>query len=165
MEIVRAREQDLPEILEIYAFARQFMRDTGNPNQWKRSHPSEQMLRDDIIRGNLYVCLNGGRIVGVFAFIIGPDPTYDNIDDGSWHSNAPYGTVHRLASGGQVRGVGRACFDYCKALVNNLRVDTHHDNRVMQQVIEKNGFSRCGIIYQPDGSPRIAYDWQAEKTR
>lgn len=27
----------------------------------------------------------------------------------------------------------------------------------MQHKIEKNGFTRCGIIYITDGSPRIAY--------
>ena len=28
----------------------------------------------------------------------------------------------------------------------------------MQNVIEKNGFNRCGIIYVKDGSERIAYE-------
>ena len=27
----------------------------------------------------------------------------------------------------------------------------------MQQLLELNGFRRCGIIYVRDGSPRIAY--------
>jgi hypothetical protein len=162
VEIVKARREDLPAILEIYAYARLFMKATGNPNQWQDSHPARETLESDIESGNLYLCLNQQQIAGVFAFIIGSDPTYDIIDDGAWHSDKPYGTVHRLASGGQFRGIGRACFDYCKARLTNLRVDTHHDNKVMQSVIAQNGFSRCGIIYQPDGSPRIAYDWQAE---
>lgn len=32
----------------------------------------------------------------------------------------------------------------------------------MQQVFEKNGFERCGIIYVEDGSPRIGYQRQKE---
>jgi len=36
-------------------------------------------------------------------------------------------------------------------------VDTHRDNRVMQQIITSQGFTYCGIIYVSDGSPRLAY--------
>ena len=48
--------------------------------------------------------------------------------------------------------------DYCKAQIPHLRIDTHEDNKVMQHVLEKYGFVRCGIVYVPDGSPRIAYE-------
>ena len=27
----------------------------------------------------------------------------------------------------------------------------------MQHLIERSGFTRCGIVYMEDGSPRIAY--------
>lgn len=49
--------------------------------------------------------------------------------------------------------------EYCKARVPHLRIDTHEDNAVMQHVIEKCGFKRCGIIYVSNGTPRIAYEW------
>ena len=49
--------------------------------------------------------------------------------------------------------------DYCKEDFDNLRIDTHDDNKKMQHLIEKNGFIRCGIIYVYDGSPRIAYQY------
>ena len=48
--------------------------------------------------------------------------------------------------------------DYCKAQIPHLRIDTHEDNKVMQHVLEKYGFVRCGIVYVSDGSPRIAYE-------
>ncbi len=56
------------------------------------------------------------------------------------------------------RLVAKACFDYCAEQIDHLRVDTHRNNLTMQAVIEKSGFQRCGIIYQPDGTDRIAYD-------
>ena len=31
------------------------------------------------------------------------------------------------------------------------------DNKIMQHLLEKNGFTRCGIIHVADGSPRFAY--------
>ena len=39
----------------------------------------------------------------------------------------------------------------------SLRADTHADNKIMQHLLEKNGFTRCGIIHVADGTPRIAY--------
>ena len=35
MEIIKANETHIPEILEIYAKARKFMKDNGNPTQWE----------------------------------------------------------------------------------------------------------------------------------
>ena len=60
-------------------------------------------------------------------------------------------------------GVGRACFDYCKSVIGHLRVDTHQDNLPMQKTVEANGFVKRGIIRLEDGSPRLAYDWLAER--
>ena len=39
----------------------------------------------------------------------------------------------------------------------SLRADTHADNKIMQHLLEENGFTRCGIIHVEDGTPRIAY--------
>lgn len=155
--IRKAVTQDLPRILEIYAYARNFMAQNGNPNQWGTTHPAESQLKEDIRNGDLYVVADGPEIHGVFAFFLGEDPTYGYIEDGNWHSHAPYGTIHRIASDGS-GGVVSAAAEYCGGIISHLRIDTHHDNRVMQHVVEKLGFQRCGIIYIADGSPRIAYD-------
>ena len=50
-----------------------------------------------------------------------------------------------------------ACLDWCTARASQLRADTHADNKVMQHLLEKHGFVRCGIIYVSNGTPRIAY--------
>ena len=47
----------------------------------------------------------------------------------------------------------RSCFERWP----NLRVDTHRDNKVMQHILTKYGFQRCGIIYVKNGTERIAY--------
>ena len=73
-------------------------------------------------------------------------------------SSAPYGTIHRVASDGSVRGITQACFDFCKQHCDYLRIDTHANNLPMQNAIEKAGFHRCGMVAMEDGSPRIAYD-------
>ncbi len=40
---------------------------------------------------------------------------------------------------------------------SNIRIDTHLDNRIMQHVIKKYGFTYCGIIYLASGDERLAY--------
>ena len=90
--------------------------------------------------------------------MIGEDPTYLKIEQGNWISDEPYGVVHRVASDGTVHGVLGRIMDYCKGQMPHLRIDTHEENKVMQHVIEKCGFVRCGIIYVSDGTPRIAYE-------
>ena len=152
-----AREQDLPEILQIYAYARSFMAANGNPNQWGKTNPPRETLEADIAEEKLYVALNGDTICGVFFFYIGEDPTYFKIYEGSWLSAAPYGTIHRIASRGS-GGLFAACVEFCLQKCSHLRIDTHGDNHIMQHVVEKAGFQRRGIIYIADGTPRIAYE-------
>lgn len=155
--VQQATMKDLDRILEIYAFARKFMAETGNPNQWGTTHPPKDQLVEDIRQGNLYVVSNDGQLCGVFAFFLGEDPTYREIFEGAWLSDEAYGTIHRIASDGS-HGIFPAALDWCKQQIAHIRIDTHHDNVVMQHVVQKAGFQRCGIIYIADGTPRIAYE-------
>ena len=148
---------DLDKILQIYAYAREQMKLNGNPNQWSDKHPAKSVIIEDIKRGNGYVILKEGEICGVFAFILGEDPTYKKIE-GAWKNNQPYGTLHRIASSGEVKGIFNTCLNFCLSKISHIRIDTHHDNKIMRHLIEKNGFEKCGIIYVTDGTPRIAFE-------
>ena len=150
-----ATQADMADILEIYAHARRFMAENGNPTQWGQHHPAKDMLEEDIRHSRLYVVESNGRLCGVFMFAVGDDPTYTYIE-GSWRSDAPYGVIHRIAGAGG--GVFAAALEYCSAIISHLRIDTHGDNKPMQHMVEKAGFSKRGIIYVADGTPRIAYD-------
>ena len=39
MQIRKATMNDLPDILAIYAYAREYMKEHGNPDQWKDNYP------------------------------------------------------------------------------------------------------------------------------
>lgn len=156
-EVHPAGERDMQRIEEIYAYARAFMAANGNPNQWGTTHPPREQLERDIAEGNLYVVTAEERIHGVFYFYLGADPTYAHIENGAWHADRPYGTIHRIAGDGS-GGILRAAVAFGKRRTDYLRIDTHEDNIVMQHAVEKQGFRRCGIIHIADGSPRIAYD-------
>ena len=147
---------DMSIILDIYATARNFMRNTGNADQWKNIYPPKDLLEKDIENGNLYVVCEDSEIHSVFAFIPGVDPTYNEID-GAWLNDKPYAAIHRVARAGKKKGMLHECVNYALQHSDNIKIDTHHDNKVMQHQLEKEGFVRCGIIKLENGEPRIAY--------
>lgn len=162
MEIRRSTEADFDKIMEIYEYARKFMAQNGNPNQWGPTKwPPAQLIHQDIASGTSYVCVHDRRIVGTFFFIQGedPEPDYEIIEDGNWQNNGPYGVVHRIASDGSVKGTGKFCLEWACQQCDHLRIDTHGDNIVMQNLLRKMGFAHCGIIHVPeDNDPRLAYE-------
>ncbi len=162
MEIRHSTAQDFRQILRIYEHARGFMAAHGNPNQWGPTNwPPETLIRSDIAAGNSYVCVCDGRVVGTFFFQQGADiePAYRKIEDGAWRDASPYGVIHRLAGDGSVKGIGACCIGWAFEQCPHLRVDTHGDNRVLQNLLEKCGFRHCGTIHvAQDRYPRLAYE-------
>ena len=161
LRVCAAAESDLERILEVYAAAREYMIRSGNPDQWGRSYPPEELILSDIRAGACRVIRDDEGIHGVFAVFSGEEPTYAVIEDGEWLNPDPYVTIHRMAGDGLVHGLFRCAADYCKSLCPNVRIDTHDRNMAMRHLIWKNGFRRCGTIRVRDGSPRIAYQWTA----
>lgn len=162
MFIKKANISDIVRIREIYDIAKQYMDNTGNPNQWKKGYPSEEILYNDIEKEQLYVCVENSIVCGVFMFAITDDVTYHIITDGEWKNDEPYAVIHRIASDGTVKGLFSQVVTFCRKQIKeqnirNLKIDTYKDNLTMQHVVEKNGFEKCGTIYLKDGSPRIAY--------
>ena len=157
-----AEKKDLNIIQDIFNKAKIFMRNDGNMHQWNGNYPSDEILLNDISNNNLYVCYSDDLIYGVFYFYIGVDETYNYIE-GSWPNNEEYGTIHRIASNGLRRGVFEEVVEFAKSKISNIRIDTHEDNKFMQQKLNKNNFKYCGIIYINDGSPRRAYQYIVEE--
>ena len=156
--IRKATFSDLDEILKIYSCAREFMKNTGNPTQWKNGYPSREILEEDIEKSRLYLCEEENILLGVFVFFLGGDPTYSYIE-GAWKDESPYGTIHRIASSGAKKGFFTKAMQFCKTNINHIRIDTHKDNKVMQETLKKHGFSECGIIYLENGEPRLAFEY------
>lgn len=159
MLIRKATSDDLTEIMRIYSIAQDFMIENGNPHQWGHTYPTKDLIRNDIEKGVSYLICEGKNPHGVFALFKGNEPTYDNIENGKWLNDDEYVTIHRIASDGKLHGIFKHAIMYCKSQSDNIRIDTHKSNRIMQRQIERNGFEKCGTIYVADGSPRIAYQW------
>jgi len=163
-EITLACEKDLDRLLEIYEIAKAYMRKSGNTKQWNGAYPDRETLLEDIARERLYVYKAEGEIHGVFVLLLEEEPTYRYIEGGSWLNDEPYGTIHRLAGSGAVKGIFEKCLAFCREKTDNVRVDTHHDNHTMQHLAEKHGFQKCGVIYLKNGDPRLAYHWKKRET-
>ena len=156
MTVRRSKIEDIKSIMPIYDYAREQMANSGNPTQWIDGYPSQDIILNDIANDSSYIIESKGKIVGVFTFIIGIDPTYQKID-GKWLDDAPYGTIHRLASDGTEKGIFIECLNFCKSKISNIRLDTHNDNKIMRHLLDKTGFTQCGFIIGRDGAQRIAY--------
>ena len=99
------------------------------------------------------------RILAVFAVCPGEDPTYKTID-GAWLDDDRYVTIHRVASAGLIKGAAHLIFGWVLSHYDNVRVDTHPNNKAMQHVLATNGFTRCGtiqLIDRPTDTLRIAF--------
>lgn len=149
---------DLDTILDIYSHAREQMRLSGNPTQWGEHHPRPEVIRADIAARQAFVITRQETVCGVFVFILGEDPTYRVIYDGAWLNHRPYGTIHRIAGNGREKGILQAALSFCQARTDNIRIDTHENNKIMLHLLEKYGFQKCGRIRVEDGTERIA--WQ-----
>ena len=158
MQIRHSTPDDLATILDLIEDGRQIMRSDGNMHQWSGDSPSTDLIKRDIENGSSYLCIENGNAIGTFAFIPGPDITYHKIVDGAWIDNVkPYFVIHRMASTPNSHGIFAAVMDYCFQITDNIRIDTHHDNHIMQHNLLKHGFQYCGIIYLLNGDERLAY--------
>ena len=156
MTIRKTTADDLETVCRIYADARAFMRESGNPNQWKDTNPTREMVERDIEAQKSYVCVRDGEIAAVFYFCVEQDPTYSVIS-GQWLNDEPYGVIHRLARARDARGAGAFCIEWCFAQCGNVRADTHNDNAPMRNLFDKLGFTYCGIIWLANGEERLAF--------
>ena len=164
MIIRPAAASDLPALRPVFEAAKGIMRADGNLDQWSApGFPPEELLLRDIDRGGGFVNTSvipseaKESLRAYFALLPSPEPTYDRID-GAWLTDEPYGVIHRIASYPEDHGIFAAIIDFAAARYAHLRIDTHRDNRIMQHLLSRHGFTCCGIIRLADGSPRLAYE-------
>ncbi len=159
MKIRQATREDVSAGGEIYREAKRYMRESGNPTQWREGgYPSEYDIEKDIEDGTSYVCEDGGEVVGVFHFHVGTERDYEKIYEGSWEGSSPYGVIHRIAVKHRGRGIADFCFSECAKIAGSVRIDTHRDNLPMQKSLARAGFAYRGIVYIKNGEERLAYE-------
>ena len=159
-----AKPADIPGIMQVMEAAKKIMRSFGNMHQWGDGYPSEAVIFSDMEKHGGYVIEDADHIVGYFAFLPSPEPTYSKIYDGEWLDDVQsYHVIHRIASYSDVHGIFSDIMDFCFSRDANIRIDTHKDNHIMQHNIEKHGFTYCGIVYLASGDERLAYQKMRKK--
>lgn len=163
-EIRKAKENDLPAIMEIIHQAQRTMKQDGF-QQWTEGYPGEEILSKDIEKQFCYLLTDQEEIVAVGTLYMENDPNYRIIEEGNWKTEEPYGTVHRLAvaEGRRQQGLAGILYDRLEKIcrekgMRGMRVDTHRYNKKMQSWIRKQGFRPCGVIYVEDGTKRDAFE-------
>lgn len=162
--IREARVADIDCIMPVLEAAKRIMRSDGNMSQWSDGYPSKEAILADISWSGGFVIEDPDNgIVGYFAFLPSPEPTYGYIEGGEWlDAGKPYHVIHRIASYPDVHGIFSDIMEFCFSRDPNIRIDTHRDNSIMRHNIAKHGFTYCGIIYLESGDERLAY--QSDRT-
>lgn len=155
---------DGEQIMAVFQAAKAIMVASGNTLQWAGDYPTLTDVTSDVERGGSFVVEDDGCVVGYFAFLPSPEPTYARIYGGAWlDEELSYHVIHRIASVPEAHGVFASIISYCRQHDPHLRIDTHRDNLIMRHLIEKNGFLYCGIILLASGDERLAYELKAEE--
>ena len=145
-------------IMNVFAAAKAIMRSAGNPAQWSEEYPTLEVVGEDARCGGAFVVEDDERIVAYFALLPSPEPTYAHIEGGAWVDDMrPYHVLHRIASTPESCGIFSSIVSFAFSQTDNLRIDTHRDNRIMQHLLQKHGFRYCGIIFLASGDERLAY--------
>lgn len=157
-----ATPEDISTILSLIEEAVRRLKEQG-VDQWQDGYPNRACVEEDVASGAGHVIERQGRVVAYGAVIFTGEEAYRTIE-GAWLTDeADYVVVHRMCVADAVvgQGFGRRFMEAAEQLsrgrVRSFRVDTHADNRVMQSLLPRLGFTRCGTI-RIDGRPFEAFE-------
>jgi len=157
-----AQKTDIQSIMAAIEQGRSRLKSLG-VDQWQNGYPDETAILEDISKKQGHVFVKGNEIVAYAAIVFEPDPFYEGIN-GNWLTNNPYVVVHRIAVADKYAHQGIAKHILASAekmaqkkAVSSFRIDTHHDNRYMRNLIRQMNFTLCGIVQVRDGK-RMAYE-------
>lgn len=140
--------QDLDNVVEIFKSAIKVMDDNGI-NQWDSVYPDEEVLRKDILKGQMFLGNIDDRIASVFVLNQEYDEEYKN---GNWkYKNGSFIVVHRLCVNPifQNQGVGKCSMMLIEKMlkkenIESIRLDAFSLNPAALKLYEKSGYVRVG---------------------
>ena len=158
MELIRATERDVDDLLAFYRHVADNMEEQGIDHwHWGR-YPNEQFIREDIAKGEMYYMLEGKTISAAVVITVGQEKEYDSLP---WSCGVRPGSFRRLAvhPSMQGAGLGGLVLDDVLQLLRRsgcdcARCDTAEVNRHAIRLYEKLGFRPCGTMYWPDAPGR-----------
>lgn len=157
----KANVEDISAVVEIMAAASARLGAAGI-DQWQRGYPNRGSVEKDIAEGVGMVLCEGDTILVYGAVIFSGEPAYNDLTGGEWLTQGDYACVHRLCVNEIFVGMGFskhfmfAAEAMASERVKSIRIDTHPENKIMQGLIEKLGYTYCGDVVIE--SRRLAYE-------
>ena len=163
MELIRATEQELEELLSFYRHVADTMEESGVQHWHWGKYPSEEIIRDDLAKGDLYYMRTDGAVSAAVVLMTGQEPEYNSL---TWTCGIRPGIFHRLAVHPAMQGGGLGGFviDDVQQILRRagcdcVRCDTSEKNVRAVRFYEKLGFRRCGRLRWDDSiGDNITFD-------
>ncbi|MDJ1651559.1 MULTISPECIES: GNAT family N-acetyltransferase [Gordonibacter] len=144
-------------------------------DEGRKKYPSARRLMHSIKNGTTHVVGDAqGHMIAVFAVSFSPDKNYAGGIEGQWLTQTdaqpqPYAELHwvSVAPAARRRGVGAFILETAERITRrggraSLRADVYQQNEPIQKLLEKHGYTRCGILSIKDvfgrRKERIAYE-------
>lgn len=157
-----ANESDRESILEIYLEGAEALKNDG-VDQWQGQYVPSFKDIDEHLGIDLYVLEYHRKIVSTACLVEGIDEDYESIN-GKWNTSIPYISIHKVATSNKYKkqSFGRKMMRYVENFAKrkrvNLRIDTHKDNKKMQNFILSCGYKYTGEVVLQGELERLAYD-------
>lgn len=142
--IRQAKAKDIESIMPMIKRVIHVMNEQGS-SQWDETYPTEQDFKEDLVRGELYVFEQTGKIRGVCTISTRGHEEYPLIQ---WSTKEEGWTLKRLAVDPTCRGEGISdrFFQFAEGLAQQngiyyLNTDTFEDNSYAQQLFTRNGYA------------------------
>lgn len=160
-----SKVEDLEYILNILEEAKIFLKNNG-VDQWQNGYPNKEVILNDIKHNESYVLEYENEIIGTTVLSFRGDNNYNKIYEGKWITEKEkYAVIHRIAikKDSGIKNIGinimkhieNKCID---SNIYSIKIDTHENNKNMQNLLKKLNYKYCGIIYLEDGNKRIAFE-------
>ena len=144
----KANITDLRNICDIYSAAILVM-DDNHIHQWDTLYPNEDLLKNDILKNQMYIAEIENQIASVFVLNQENDTEYDN---GNWkYKDSAFMVVHQLCVNPhfQNQRVGTKTMQTLEKMLKregaeSIRLDTFSQNPFALRMYEKLGYRRVG---------------------
>lgn len=151
MELVKCNDNCLEMLAELYNQVVDQLIANVNYPKWRKDYPCRESIKDCIEKGEQFMCLEEGKLVGAVVLNENPAGRYEV---GEWTRDLALGEyliIHTLAVATQFSGMGIGgkivdlCIEYAKEHhYKAMRLDVVPENIPAIHLYKKKGFTFAG---------------------
>jgi ribosomal protein S18 acetylase RimI-like enzyme len=149
MKIRHANSQDLKTVMNLIRSCVNHM-EAQEIHQWDEIYSDESIIKNDIVKQQLYLLEDAGKVCGIIALNEDQEPEYKNV---SWKFPGKTLVVHRLAiePSYQQKGFAKMLMQFAHKMAKeehyeNIRLDAFIHNPAAVGLYEKLGYRKAGKV-------------------